>query len=226
MRITNNVAETFANGKSVWRSFMNQRILGLCIRTPILDLGAGVKGTSSYHEVISGFNKMKLYSVDIIAEKNPTVVADLEKILPFKKESFLTILAFNILEHIFDYQKVLCEVHRILGPGGRAYIAVPFLLRVHSDPDDFYRYTEAALKKSLGISGFSNINIEAFGSGALTGALCQIDFLIPVKYLRKAVFKFCFHIDSLISHKSKGRYRNKHDYPVGYFVTAVKEHTY
>ena len=54
------------------------------------------------------------------------VVADLESPLPFKDNTFSFILANHILEHIKNYEQLMCEIYRVLKIGGRLIIRVPY----------------------------------------------------------------------------------------------------
>jgi len=189
----------FASGKSVWRSFMNAEVQsGLQLRSPVLDLGSGEIGSSSYHRLIPEFHKYKVDSVEISAEKKPTKVADIQQGIPFDAELFHTCLAFNIFEHIYDFEKVFYEIFRVLAPQGRLYIAVPFLLRVHGDPSDYFRYTKFALESSLSNVGFVEIKAKPCGGGAVTAALAQIDFLIPTPF-RSSALQISLALDKQIT---------------------------
>jgi SAM-dependent methyltransferase len=45
--------------------------------------------------------------------------------LPFDSGSFATVYSNCVLEHIPDIEAALCEIHRVLQPGGALYITVP-----------------------------------------------------------------------------------------------------
>ena len=45
--------------------------------------------------------------------------------LPFASESFDAILSFDVIEHVQDVPKTLSECHRVLRPGGKAFLAFP-----------------------------------------------------------------------------------------------------
>ncbi len=62
------------------------------------------------------------------------LVAD-AKNLPFEDNAFDVVYSFGVLHHVFDTQKAIDEIHRVLKPGGKAVIALYhkyslFLLRV------------------------------------------------------------------------------------------------
>jgi SAM-dependent methyltransferase len=128
-------------------------------------------GTSGYHELIPRFSEIDVCSLDIGLDKRPTAIADIERGIPFADEVFRTCLAFNLFEHLYDIQKVLKDIWRVLSPGGYLFLAVPFLLRVHADPYYYFRYTEQSLQRSLEGARFVNIVIEPCGAGAATAAL-------------------------------------------------------
>jgi len=54
------------------------------------------------------------------------VVADLENPLPFKDYTFSFVLMQHILEHIKNYEQLMCETYRVLKIGGRLIIKVPY----------------------------------------------------------------------------------------------------
>jgi SAM-dependent methyltransferase len=46
--------------------------------------------------------------------------------LSFTDHSFQSVLTYDCLEHIPDYQLALSELHRVLKPGGHLFVSVPF----------------------------------------------------------------------------------------------------
>jgi SAM-dependent methyltransferase len=67
--------------------------------------------------------------------------------LPFDDGAFDTVLCNQVAEHVPDPGKFLAELVRVLRPGGRLILTVPFSYRVHSAPHDFHRFTRYALQK-------------------------------------------------------------------------------
>lgn len=213
------VRRQFRSGKSLLRSFMNAHLATIEIPEQVLDLGAGRVGSASYHECIPNFANKHVTSVDISLEKQPTVIADIESRLPLRSATFDACLIINLLEHIYRFEEVVSEARRVLSPGGEIVLAVPFLLRVHGDPFDFFRYTEGALKRTLTNAGFGDIRTEACGAGPFTAALSQVDFVVPA-WLRSFSLRSAVAIDRRIGKRSKSGFRNGNDYPLGYVVRA------
>lgn len=90
-----------------------------------LDIGCGPRKRSGF----IGIDKYKLPDVDILC--------DFEKQnLPFKDESFDIVYTNHVLEHIVNIEKILSEISRILKPGGKLQIGVPYAgdLRAFQDP--------------------------------------------------------------------------------------------
>ena len=56
--------------------------------------------------------------LNLDAHAQPDVFADLEQPLPFADRSFDTVLAMNVLEHVYRYEQLLRESFRVLRSGG------------------------------------------------------------------------------------------------------------
>ena len=60
-------------------------------------------------------------SLDKAKAYTPHVFAGDVSTLPFADNSFEAVTAFSVLHHVFNLEKLLTEVHRVLIPGGRFY---------------------------------------------------------------------------------------------------------
>lgn len=69
--------------------------------------------------------------------------------LPIAADSFDLVLLLDVLEHVPDPTYVLAEIRRLLAPGGRLIISLPFLYREHETPNDFVRYTVFGMMELL-----------------------------------------------------------------------------
>ena len=80
------------------------------------------------------------------------------------------LLATETLEHVVDPADFLIEARRVLRPGGRLVVTVPFAARWHFIPHDYWRYTPSGLRILLERAGFEAI--EIYGRGNETTVAC------------------------------------------------------
>lgn len=93
------------------------------------------------------------------------VVCDISKTLPFKDESFDTVILSDVLEHIPNPSDVMSELKRILKPGGYLLMNVPFMYWIHEQPHDYHRYTEFMIRKLASDQKLNMIKLEALAGG-------------------------------------------------------------
>lgn len=74
--------------------------------------------------------------------------------LPFADTSFDGALCSQVLEHVFEPEPFLREIRRVLRPGGRMLLTVPFVWDEHEQPHDFARYSSFGLRALLERNGF------------------------------------------------------------------------
>jgi SAM-dependent methyltransferase len=85
--------------------------------------------------------------------------------------SYNTILCTQVLEHTYDPNKFLEKIHNTLKKRGILILTVPFMGSLHEVPNDYYRYTEYALKYMLKRAKYKLIYIH--GQGNWISALGQ-----------------------------------------------------
>lgn len=125
------------------------------IKGNILDIGGGRKrGLFKIPET----KNLKWIIADADKNKKPDIVADAQA-LPFKKNTFDTVKATELFEHIKNPEKGISECLRVLKPGGFFIFSMPFLNPIHADPFDYQRYTEYKLKEILKNLGNNKIII-------------------------------------------------------------------
>ena len=110
----------------------------------LLDLGCGNKPYESLYKPLTSSQ----IGCDIIqSDKHKVDVICPVTMLPFSNETFDSILCTQVLEHVFDGNKMMNEIFRVLKPGGNIILTVPFAWELHEEPYDFFRYTKHALKQ-------------------------------------------------------------------------------
>ncbi len=107
----------------------------------ILDFGAGNAPYRQLFEcdryIAADVQQNVDNSIDLLIDGPRTVLAD---------ASVDLVLCIFVLEHVPDYKLVLRELYRVLKPGGRMFIAVPFISREHETPNDYLRFTSFMLQ--------------------------------------------------------------------------------
>lgn len=132
-------------------------------RGRLLDMGCGsVPLYQSYRDLVSE-------NICVDWESAPDLnlyldqKLDLTKPLPFESATFDTILLTDVLEHIPEPLNLMNEISRLLRPGGKLILGVPFLYCLHEVPHDYYRYTEFALQHLCQLSGLHIFELERYG---------------------------------------------------------------
>ena len=149
------------------------------------------------------------------------VYSDLNEKINCENESFDTVILTDVLEHIYKPAQLFTEIHRVLKPGGKVIIAVPFLYWIHEQPYDFHRYTEYSLVKMCEDSGLKIIEMEAYG-----GYLDVLFDTINKVFIRNRFILYTFLPftrllkKSFINRKVNKALQNK--YPLGYILCAER----
>lgn len=94
------------------------------------------------------------------------------KAFPFADASFDAVLCNQVLEHVFNPDEFLGELSRVLKPGGRLLLTVPFVWDEHEQPFDYARYSSFGLRALLERHGF-RITVQQ-KLGADTSVLFQL----------------------------------------------------
>ncbi len=146
------------NRPSVTRITLNNTLFSVFkILTPgkVLDVGSK---NSPYLDKIPHLSYLRL---DISSQSKPDIVCDLHKI-KWKNSDFDTVIATEVLEHLYDPQKAVNEIFRVLKPGGVAILSTRFIYKYHPDPHDYFRYTKDSLEYLF--KKFSKVNIYPHGN--------------------------------------------------------------
>ena len=201
-------------GKDLYRILMNTECLNYALKGKIADIGSG-PNKASYHRFVK-----KQPGAEISALDCATSRIDFEHDrLPYPDAGIDAVMAFNVLEHIFNYSSLLSEIRRVLKPGGRVYGATPFLVGYHPDPKDFWRYTGSALQNIFESNGFKEIQIKILGRGPFIAGYSQIEFLFP-RPVKLAVLPGLFLLD-WIFYKIRPK-TNRQKFALGLFFMLTK----
>jgi len=92
-------------------------------------------------------------------------------VIPFENNSFDSVFASDVLEHLFNLDEMLNELHRVLKPGGQMLVTIPFAWNEHEAPYDFARYTSFGIQSIMEKHGFEIIRLHKTTTGFET--VCQ-----------------------------------------------------
>jgi ubiquinone/menaquinone biosynthesis C-methylase UbiE len=133
------------------------RQFGRLRRGVVLDVGAKA---APYRQYVPADRYMRL---DINPAKAPDICCDLHD-LQWQSEYFDTVLAIEILEHLYDPQRAVDRIFHVLKSGGVCILSTRFLYRYHPDPQDHYRFTWDSLRHLF--RNFDHVEVHHHGNRA------------------------------------------------------------
>ncbi len=183
----------------------------------IVDLGCGPL-TNSY--LLKNYNAVYM---DGGYFEGIDIVCDFTKRLPIKSSSVDAILLSNVLEHIPEPQLLLKEISRVLKKDGELLLLVPFIIKLHQTPLDFYRYTKHALQD---LSNKSDLEVKEIrdvgGMLNILGNLLKLALRNEDKFFNRNLLRLQFLLYR-IQKKFFGEGTLLTELPQGYALYASKK---
>jgi SAM-dependent methyltransferase len=120
---------------------------GLNARGYVLDIGAGKQEIRHYLPAYCHYFSLDYYQTATEWYHSiPQVFGD-GQALPIRANSIDTVLLLDVLEHLPTPEACVKEVQRVLRPGGKFILQVPFLYPLHDAPYDYQRWTCFGLRR-------------------------------------------------------------------------------
>lgn len=125
------------------------------LKGSVLDFGCGRK---PYKDLF--INVDEYIGIDYENEGHPHENEDIDvfydgKSLPFESNSFDVIFSSEVFEHVENLDEIIGELYRVLKPGGKLLVTVPFVYMEHEMPYDFRRFSINGISSFLNKNGFN-----------------------------------------------------------------------
>lgn len=183
----------------------------------MLDIGGGLPRV---HPLIKNLNLEPGDGVDIVGN-----VLD----LPFESDSVGLVVCQEVLEHVSHPFLAMQEIHRVIRPGGVAFVQLPFVLGDHPCPDDFWRFTRQGIVELAQQAGFSDVKHQVTVGPANGFYRVGVEFFaillsLPVprlyRHAKGAAALFLYPLKWL--DRLMNRHPQAHRVAGGFFIVATK----
>jgi len=142
------------------------------IKGIVLDVGSGEP-----KRYASLFKYNKYITLDIDKKCKPDIVASAEKI-PLDDESVDSIVCTQVLGDVRDFETAVKEFYRVLKKNGVVLLTESLLNELHSEPNDFWRFTSFSFRYIFKKNKFKIIKIDQRGGFFSSQAQLRIRYLI------------------------------------------------
>jgi SAM-dependent methyltransferase len=116
---------------------------------PILEIGSyQVAGQEDLADLRRLFPDKPYLGVDLRPGPGVDCLANVEA-LPQADASVGTVVAMNCFEHVARFWRGFDEIHRVLCADGVLLVSAPFYFHIHEYPNDYWRFSPAALEVLL-----------------------------------------------------------------------------
>lgn len=134
------------------RIVMNRDIHGFLDQLPAESMEAvEVSGWAHQKRPWKGYRATDIDTFDICTREPVPEEADI-------------VFCEQVLEHVVDPVQAARNLHSLLRPGGYAVVSVPFMVRIHKEPEDYWRFSQAGLRVLLERAGFHVERTDDWGN--------------------------------------------------------------
>jgi SAM-dependent methyltransferase len=204
---------------TVWEDFFKKKCIDIFTTSKeVIDIGGTLRLNLGKSNVVSSDNdwllpyveKVSYKVLDPVPDYNPDIVGDIHD-LPFADGSKEAIICLAVLEHVHNPIKAMEEMYRVLKPGGKLLIYVPFLYYYHAHEGyygDYWRFTYDTMLRFA----------EPFSKYELTPVRLPIETLVRLTPLGRRNFFIMIGrgLDNLL-------YKNKNSKQVGGYYLYLEK---
>jgi len=152
-RIARFLLDAFGFGGHWIRKAMNADIKTFLQNLPIEKMSAAE--ISGHHFKLTGwqcYSDLEYPAFDICEDK-----------ISYSDE-YDIIFCEQVLEHVWEPQKALSNLYKMLKRGGWLVVSTPFLVKIHKCPEDYWRFTPNCLGRMLTEAGFKVQSLQSWGN--------------------------------------------------------------
>ena len=113
---------------------------------PIVEIGSRYYGGSMQNNFRPDFPGLSYVGIDLTRGKGVDLVCDLTGDIQWFGSRFQTAICLSVMEHCAQPFKMAENITRLLDPEAVLFLSVPFVWRIHGFPDDYWRFTPAAIR--------------------------------------------------------------------------------
>lgn len=191
----------------------------------LLDLGCGkVPLFGAYRNLVDEVTCVD-WENSLHKNEHLDIVADLNEPLPLDSSNFDTVILSDVLEHIREPQQLMGEIFRVLKPGGKLIMNVPYFYWLHEEPYDYYRYTKHALKYLAEKAGMEVLEIESLGGLPEVFADLHAKLFIKIPVIGKYLALGIQGITQMVFSTGLGRRfsaSSARKFPLAYGMVAIR----
>jgi SAM-dependent methyltransferase len=167
------------------------------VKGVVLDVGCGRRP----YENTCFAGASQYIGTDYLSDRSQPDVISSALQIPFKQAAFDTVVSTEVLEHVPDPLRALCEMQRVLKPGGHLVLSTPMYWPRHEVPYDFFRYPYDGMLYLVKQSGLELVRIFNRGrSYAFLGQVLQQVHPIPGRLVAWFVNRFFLWCDRRLNH--------------------------
>lgn len=89
---------------------------------------------------------------------------------PSTVDQYDVVICEQVIEHVRDPGTAVSTLRELCRPGGVVVVSTPFLVRVHREPEDFWRFTPSGLRHLLEGAGLEVVSVSSWGNAACVSA--------------------------------------------------------
>lgn len=158
---------------------------GLAQAGSVLNIGAG-------GEIADALARagIRATAIDIDPARRPDLLASVESLEGIADSTVDAVFCLEVLEHVARPDAAAAAIRRVLRPGGLLVGSTPFLLGIHDQPHDYYRYTSHGLRHLF--TAFEALDLrERNGYFAAAAVLVTRRFAVGTHGERKRAALLC-----------------------------------